>query len=295
MHASPTLLQTYEQEHLPFARTLVNTTDRLFTLVQDQGFRGQFICGVVLPYIAPLVFKLPWITRLFFKSSLQIAVTYRGSSISQGKAGKVCAGDRLPWVEGKCNDNHEPLRRMTWQFHIYGKASPEFERLADGHDVPVCAFPWTKAAEIAGLGQNAIYLIRPDGYIGYACPRDKSDELEAYMERWGIGCALAHSQGKRCESRIHQTTSLPLPKRYIPIRLPLTRLSIWPKTHDIAPRENSDRMTASCILHLAPHVFQKHIHTIRFLHFCTTPFPAYPTSLILAGPLSLPSLQELID
>jgi hypothetical protein len=36
---------------------------------------------------------------------------------------------------------------------------------------------------------DAVYLIRPDGYVALAEPNARAQVLERYLERWGIGPA----------------------------------------------------------------------------------------------------------
>jgi hypothetical protein len=47
-------------------------------------------------------------------------------------------------------------------------------------------FRWSTVAERAGLKRNALYLIRPDGYVGLAAER--IDELAAYLDARHLRC-----------------------------------------------------------------------------------------------------------
>jgi len=40
------------------------------------------------------------------------------------------------------------------------------KELCDNHGITLCVFPWTEASEKAGLKKDAVYVVRPDGYIG---------------------------------------------------------------------------------------------------------------------------------
>src|SRR5262249_17693071 len=51
------LLDTYELERIAFARRLVATTDRIFTLVTKQGMIAQFVRTRLVPWIAPILFR----------------------------------------------------------------------------------------------------------------------------------------------------------------------------------------------------------------------------------------------
>ncbi len=38
----------------------------------------------------------------------------------------------------------------------------------------------------AGLRRDAIYLVRPDGYVGFAGTGDEVDKLVGYVDDWKI-------------------------------------------------------------------------------------------------------------
>jgi hypothetical protein len=51
-----------------------------------------------------------------FRTISQTTIHYRGSSLSVGAAGRVRAGDRLPWVAlDGADDNFTPLASLDWQ------------------------------------------------------------------------------------------------------------------------------------------------------------------------------------
>ena len=81
-------------------------------------------------------------------------------------------------VDGK--DNFEALIAMTWQVHVYGSASAELAAWCAGHDVPLHVFDWRPEHEAGGLARDAIYLLRPDGYVALADPSGAPEVLERY-------------------------------------------------------------------------------------------------------------------
>src|SRR5262245_30980005 len=97
--AAESLLATYETERIGFARRLVATTDRAFTLVTKQGVVARRVRTRLVPLIAPFMFRLASVRRFLFRTVSQIGVNYRNSPLSAGAAGAVRGGDRLPWVE----------------------------------------------------------------------------------------------------------------------------------------------------------------------------------------------------
>lgn len=182
--AARALLDSYEPERIAFARRLVSTTDRMFQLITDRGLLGKGWRTVVLAHALPLAFKLPVVPNLAFKVISQTEITYRDTPLSDGKAGDIHAGDRLPWVAD--GDNFAPLRALDWQLHVYGTASPALRQTANARNLPLHVFAWSEAAKAKGLARDALYLVRPDGHVGHADGGADPAKLLAYLDRWGI-------------------------------------------------------------------------------------------------------------
>ncbi len=180
--ADKTLLNTYEPERIAFARQLTKTTDQGFQAITNTGLSGKFVRNIFFPYIIPFLTRFTFFKRFFFKTVSQIRINYRQSAISQGKAGSVTGGDRLPWVPGQTLDNFTPLTSLDWQMHIYGKAEDSFKQAIAHLNLTLHEFPWNSSAAQAGLIENAVYVIRPDGYVGYANVAQVSKEVENYMK-----------------------------------------------------------------------------------------------------------------
>jgi 2-polyprenyl-6-methoxyphenol hydroxylase-like FAD-dependent oxidoreductase len=185
--ADASLLDTYEPERIAFARRLVATTDRAFTGVTSSGALAQFIRMRVVPRLMPIVFKLNTVRRLMFRTVSQTQINYRGSALSEGRAGSVHGGDRLPWMKIQLNaadkDNFAPLTSLAWQVHIYGDAVPEVKKVCDARNISLYVFPWYPEMAKAGLQRHAIYLIRPDGYIGMIDPRGFAKSIMEYLDK----------------------------------------------------------------------------------------------------------------
>jgi hypothetical protein len=120
-----------------------------------------------------------------FRTISQTAVNYRGSSLSEGRAGTIHGGDRLPWVQADVNgpgeDNFTPLRSLDWQVHVYGDAAPGIQAACDVHELPLHIFPWRSEMGRAGLLRNAVYLVRPDGYVALADPEGSATAITSYL------------------------------------------------------------------------------------------------------------------
>jgi hypothetical protein len=200
--ASVSLLDTYEPERIAFARRLVATTDRVFTAVTSPGRLARLIRVEVAPRVLPLLARSVWFRRFMFRTISQTAVHYRSSSLSEGQAGQLRGGDRLPWIGSASDpsadrtDNFAPLTALDWQVHVYGKPAPELDGVCKGRGLPCHTFPWRPRMDEAGVKRGAVYLVRPDGYIGLADAEASPIKLERYLDSRGIRPRAAPAEGQ---------------------------------------------------------------------------------------------------
>jgi 2-polyprenyl-6-methoxyphenol hydroxylase-like FAD-dependent oxidoreductase len=187
--ADASLLDTYEPERIAFARRLVATTDEAFTGVTSDGALARLVRLHIVPILFPLITRLASLRRVMFRTISQIAVNYRGSSLSEGSAGTVHGGDRLPWVKLNVNgieDNFAPLTSLDWQVHVYGEAAPTIQAMCDARRLPLHTFPWRSDMDRAGLQRNAVYLVRPDGYVGVADSPGSAMTITSYLDKYVV-------------------------------------------------------------------------------------------------------------
>ena len=183
-HADASILDSYEPERITFARRLVATTDRAFAGVTSRGAIARLVRLQIVPLVLPPLFKVATVRRFMFRTVSQTAVNYRGSILSEGAAGEIHGGDRLPWVKlnGVDADNFKPLTSMNWQVHVYGDAAPDLRTLCDARKLPLHVFPWQPEMGRARILRNAVYLVRPDGYVAVADPDGRATAIASYMD-----------------------------------------------------------------------------------------------------------------
>jgi 2-polyprenyl-6-methoxyphenol hydroxylase-like FAD-dependent oxidoreductase len=164
--ADERLLDTYEAERLPFAQSLVRTTDRAFELVLRKTPLAQFVKLTLLPLLLPLFIAIPAARRAAFRRVSQIMIEYRMGPLAVGQDGRFVAGERLrPEIAGG---------GVGWC--IVGPASPSAEAW--------CAHRGIEYRPEGLIG--ATLLVRPDGYLGCVLPTFDADALDRYMlERVG--------------------------------------------------------------------------------------------------------------
>ncbi len=181
--ANERLLDTYEPERIAFAQRLVATTDRAFAIATARGRLARYLRTQFVPLATPYLTRSSVARRFLFRTLSQTNVRYRGSALSEGKAGQVRGGDRLPWVTVGPVDNFESLKLVAWQVHVYGNVRPGFAAACRELGIPLRQFSSSTASRRAGLAEDAAYLIRPDGYVALADPKADPGKLRNYFER----------------------------------------------------------------------------------------------------------------
>lgn len=184
------LLDTYATERMAFARRLVATTDNAFTVATKPGRVAAVVRTRVFPAVVGALFGVTPFRRWLFRTVSQIAIEYRTSAISVGRAGSVHGGDRLPWVDldGQRGgmDNFASLQSLDWQVHVYGEADPALTDACKRLGLTLTVFAWSEAARHTGLARGATYLVRPDGYVALATESDPATRLAGYFDTRGI-------------------------------------------------------------------------------------------------------------
>jgi 2-polyprenyl-6-methoxyphenol hydroxylase-like FAD-dependent oxidoreductase len=175
----PELLDTYETERMPFARSLVNTTDRIFTFINKRSGFATAIRTRLVPLILPRLFRRAAFRRAAFRLVSQTRIHYRNSALSVGATRRIHGGDRLPWLQEQ--DNYAPLTTLDWQLHCYGAVPGTLDAWCKTNNLPLHHF--TPAHLIP---ENTLCLIRPDGYIGWVGRSADQQDLVRYASKWHL-------------------------------------------------------------------------------------------------------------
>ena len=182
--AASSILDTYEPERIGFARSLVFTTDRAFTPLIAEGITGEVARRVLAPLLFSVATRFAPTRHAIFRLISQARIHYPDSPLSQGSAGHVHGGDRLPWLGEQ--DNFAPLRSLDWQLHVYGEIQGDLLLAARQRELPTHSFQWSDQARDAGFERDAAYLVRPDGYVAAVFADQSAPALESFIDRFGI-------------------------------------------------------------------------------------------------------------
>ncbi|HVE58752.1 MAG TPA: FAD-dependent monooxygenase [Pyrinomonadaceae bacterium] len=181
------LLETYNQERLPNAESLLKTTDRFFNLVASPEPVLSYVRTHIFPYVAGAAFSIDAVKKFIFPRISQIGINYRHSSLSASNGSfAVKAGDRMPYFEVENASIYDRLHAP--KFHLLRffdgeNKPPEFagDDLTDVHEIPL----YPNIAEIFGADKTFSVLLRPDNYIGLITEDASGEDLKQYLSRFG--------------------------------------------------------------------------------------------------------------
>ena len=204
--ANEALLDTFETERAPVGRWVLRFTDRAFKAATATSLPVRFARSRIVPTIIPLVLKPQFGRRYGFRAVAQLSIGYRPSPLSvDGTAAPrrgPRAGDRLPDAPvlkaGVTMSLHSLTSGPGWHLLRCGTLgepmSIEDDDLADAlttHDLGTAGSRAdyqlsNTASHRLGLTatDHAVYLVRPDGHIGYRSGSSDATELAAYLRRW---------------------------------------------------------------------------------------------------------------
>ena len=83
---------------------------------------------------------------------------------------------------------------MVWQVHVYGEAGSDLSAWCRERDIPLHIFAWRADFETVGLARDALYLIRPDGYVAFAEASGGAEVLDRFWRDAKIALASGGSR-----------------------------------------------------------------------------------------------------
>ena len=186
------LLDTYNEERLPNAHRLLQTTDRFFQLAASDEPITSFLRIHLFPHVANFVINLGLAKRFLFPLISQIGINYRASSLSLGGDGlKVKAGDRMPWFETEGGSIYERLREACFHLVVFHDGATEIPPLpqelmdawagrVDSTVIPL----YPSIAETFGASRSFYVILRPDNYIGMISDDFSPEAVKGYLGKF---------------------------------------------------------------------------------------------------------------
>jgi 2-polyprenyl-6-methoxyphenol hydroxylase-like FAD-dependent oxidoreductase len=206
--ARPQLLETYNGERLPIAKSLVRTTDRVFNLTLNTNWLARRGVMFVAPKALALVLKEKHLARLAFTIISQIGIHYRQSGLSSDASSgdfprrAPLPGDRLPYVKypenGKIVNIQGKVKATALTLLLFGGTHDDVSvqsilstaaKYGGAIIVEYIRFtPETKPLyDAVGLQSGGYYLVRPDMYLACRSSTLNAEHLAGYVRRFLTG------------------------------------------------------------------------------------------------------------
>jgi 2-polyprenyl-6-methoxyphenol hydroxylase-like FAD-dependent oxidoreductase len=196
--AGAALLNSYEEERIPVARRLLNTTDRAFKLIVSDSWLAGMLRVKVLARVVAFAMARKSIQAFAFRTISQTGIHYRDVHLSQnlGAASRDAprAGDRFPWMkldaDGRALDTLA-LDDTKFNLLVVGQNAPSADVIGCGDLLAVHTVP-TNASNDRELARCRVphpsfYLLRPDGHVGLSGGCLEVAAIGRYMtERVGL-------------------------------------------------------------------------------------------------------------
>lgn len=198
--APESLLDSYNEERLPVAHRLVDTTDRAFSTVVKKGTLINWFRLNIMPFFMSKIMGISAIQRRAFRIVSQTGISYRDSAIAINNATlnkhEPHAGDRLPYVLVQQNQQQQSIYKLLgeqgfqvicWLKNPTDNANEITTYLeqqhADSFHIHTIANNNQNAAafKTLNLRDSVIYIVRPDNYIGYIGSIHDLDGIKAYL------------------------------------------------------------------------------------------------------------------
>jgi len=191
--AGDALLGSYEDERIPVARRLLNTTDRAFKLIVADTWLAGLFRTKILARLAAFALSRKAIQEFAFRTVSQIGINYRKSPLSKSLPGLPAAapqaGDRFPWLryrlktDGPLENLYQKRDDTKFNLIVIGQLLEKPLDFGGLLNVYGIASGPLNAAELARLNlpQTSFYLLRPDGHVGLCGTRLDVDAIKRYL------------------------------------------------------------------------------------------------------------------
>ncbi len=187
--AGEKLLDTYNEERLPNAKRLLESTDRMFELAAGSSWLMSFLRTTIFPPLAGFMTSIDAVRKRFFPLISQIGISYRGASLSRHSNDEpehVKAGDRMPYFLVNGQSIHDRLNEPKFHLLLFSNDEQKCETVCnevasefvDCYVVPLDA----RVREVFEKEQDFSVFLRPDNHIAFI-----SSELSARGVRDYLG------------------------------------------------------------------------------------------------------------
>jgi 2-polyprenyl-6-methoxyphenol hydroxylase-like FAD-dependent oxidoreductase len=193
-YAKEKLLATYNEERLPNAQKLLETTDRAFDVMVGSHWFFGFMRTTIFPLVAKYAMGRELVGKNIFAIMSQTRINYRNSTLSKHHGDQnfgVKAGDRMPYFLVNGASIYDKLRAPKFHLLVFSDGTHRGLNLQrtlenqSGDLIDFMVIPLSPhIAKIFGINKSFQLLLRPDNYIGFISMRAALFDLKAYTYKF---------------------------------------------------------------------------------------------------------------
>jgi 2-polyprenyl-6-methoxyphenol hydroxylase-like FAD-dependent oxidoreductase len=186
--AKEDLLETYNEERLPFAKFLLNFTDRAFSFITNSNWFTRLFRKFVALNVAGFIVSRPFVRRRAFRTVSQIGYSLKDFSLSGSNTAQKLsfhAGDRLPYIENFPDGKFYELFTDPG-FHLLsiGATLTKDQKAHFTFPVKYIQTPLSDDWRKFGVTSPLFILIRPDNYMMYVSDTFDPAQLKAHLSKY---------------------------------------------------------------------------------------------------------------
>ncbi len=187
--AKDELLNTYNEERLPFAKALLNSTDKGFTFLAGDSFGVRTLRKYLMIPIISNLLSIQKFRTFAFKKISQIAYSYKKYSLSKSNSKqhlKFNEGDRIPYIEkGYYNNFKDPI------FHLIRVSNSEISQIEKieiknsfPFNIKIIDNKISTCWQRFGVSSDLNVLVRPDQHILYISDNLDKAQINQHLEKY---------------------------------------------------------------------------------------------------------------
>ncbi|MDQ6756951.1 MAG: FAD-dependent monooxygenase [Bacteroidota bacterium] len=188
--ADEKLLNSYNEERLPIAKRLVNTTDKGFSLMTSPKWHIKIFRLYIFPVLIKYILRSKKLRVFIFRTASQIAINYKKSSLSVSENKNLLqAGCLIPFVNinSKVIDEHLKFNGFTILLFDTILSDEQKQGIQNSFLVRFQFIDIRRdeknedAFNKFKVKISAMFLIRPDNYIGFASESISISDIKKYL------------------------------------------------------------------------------------------------------------------
>lgn len=187
--AKDELLNTYNEERLPFAKALLNSTDKGFTFLAGDSFWVRTLRKYLMIPMMSNLLSIQKFRTFAFKKISQIAYSYKKYSLSKSNSKqnlKFNKGDRIPYIEkGYYNNFKDPI------FHLIRVSNSEISEIEKieiknsfPFDIKIIGNKISSSWQSFGVSSDLYVLVRPDQHILYISDNLNKAQINQHLQKY---------------------------------------------------------------------------------------------------------------